>query len=91
MILILFGTFFTILTYIFKEGLPAKSSVYPFKNCSNKQDKMILIDMKDTYIPLSSFKKCANEIQINKSQDASPTAALTEVFKKNSMKRCYIK
>ena len=38
MILILFGTFFTILTYIFKEGLPAKSSVYPFKNCSNKQD-----------------------------------------------------
>ena len=63
MLLILIGNFFTILTYVFKKGMPPKTSIYPFKNCQNENNKMILIDADDTYVSFKHFTEIARKLQ----------------------------
>ncbi len=66
MLLILVGNFFTIMTYIFKKGLPAKSSIYPFKNFHTEYNNRILIDGDDTYVSMTKFKEIASTLKMTK-------------------------
>ncbi len=73
------------MTYIFKKGMPPKSSIYPFKNFYTRYNKRILIDGDDTYLSINEFEKIAKVFISSEEENkhfATTSGDLNSKFKK---------